>query len=161
MQIDPDRDIVVDRYLSAPPALVWRCWSEPALFCQWYAPRPWRIEEAVLDLRPGGRFFMVMAGPDAGQRFPNEGCFLEAVPERKLVFTDLMTEDYAPVAAVSPDFGAAFTAVMTFAPEGTGTRYRTLARHATAKDAGANREMGWQEGWDMTANQLEELAVTL
>lgn len=29
MQINPDRDIVVEPILKAPPALVWRYWTEP------------------------------------------------------------------------------------------------------------------------------------
>ena len=160
MQINPELDLEISRLMTAPPALVWRCWTEPDLFRQWYAPKPWIIDEVVLDTRPGGRFFMVMAGPD-GQRFPNEGSFLDVVQQQKLVFTDLMTEGYAPVAAVSPDFGPAFTAVLTFAPEGRGTRYRAVARHSTAKDAKANLDMGFQEGWGMTADQLDTLSQGL
>ena len=160
MLLNPETDLEIIRHLAAPPALVWRCWSEPDLFCQWYAPKPWRMTEAVLDLRPGGRFFTVMAGPD-GQSFPNEGSFLLAVPQQKLVFTDLMKADFAPVAAVSPDFGPAFTAVMTFEPEGSGTRYRTVARHSTAADAKANLDLGFSEGWATTADQLDTLSQGL
>ena len=157
MLLNPDTDIEVIRHLSAPPPLVWRCWTEPDLFAKWYAPKPWVIDQVVMDLRPGGRFFMVMAGTE-GQRMPNEGSFLEVVAPRRLVFTDLMTADYAPVAAVSADFGPAFTAVMTFEPHGSGTLYRSVARHASAADAGINREMGFEAGWRMTAAQLDDLS---
>ena len=160
MLLNPDTDLDVIRPLAAPPAVVWRCWTEPALFAQWYAPKPWTIAEVVMDLRPGGRFFMVMAGPD-GQRMPNEGTFLEVVAQRRLVFTDLMTEDYAPVAAVSPDFGPAFTAVMTFEPLGTGTLYRSVARHSSVKDAKINRDTGFEAGWGMTAAQLDDVSKGL
>lgn len=160
MKIDPDRDIVIERFLKAPPALVWRCWSEPELFCRWYLPKPWRVSEAVMDLRPGGRFFMATNGPDGG-RITNEGSFLEVVPEQKLVFTDLFGEDFAPLEAPDTSFGPNFTAILTFAPQGTGTLCCTVARHRTAGDAAANREMGFKEGWNMTADQLEELAGTL
>lgn len=160
MRIDPDRDIVLDRLLQAPPHLVWRCWTEPGLFCQWYLPRPWFVSEAIMDLRPGGRFFMVAAGP-GGERVSNEGSFLEVVPERKLVFTDLFGEDYAPFEAPDSSFGPNFTAVLTFAPDGTGTRHRAVARHRSAGDATANREMGFEAGWSVTTDQLEQLAVTL
>ena len=102
MLLNPDKDLEVIRHLTAPPALVWRCWTDADLFRQWYAPKPFHLDEVVMDLCPGGRFFMVMVGPE-GQRMPNEGAFLEVVPERRLVFTDLMTEGYAPVAAVSAD----------------------------------------------------------
>ena len=160
MQLNPETDIEIVRHLAAPPAVVWRCWSEPDLFRQWYAPKPWTIPEAVLDLRPGGRFYMIWAGTE-GQSFANEGAFLAAVPQQKLVFTDLMTQGFVPVPAVSPDFGPAYTAVLTFEPEGTGTLYRAVARHSTADDAKANREMGFQEGWTVTADQLDALATGL
>jgi uncharacterized protein YndB with AHSA1/START domain len=160
MKIDPQRDIVVERRMKAPPALVWRCWTDPALLCQWYMPKPWVLADAVIDLRPGGRFYLLAQGED-GQQFPNEGAVLLAEPERKLVFTDLMTMDFSPVERVSADFGPAFTAVMTFEPDGTGTRYRTIARHSTAADAKANGEIGWTEGTAVTSEQLATLAESL
>lgn len=160
MLLNPDTDIEVTRHLTGSPDLVWRCWSEPELFAKWYAPKPWIIDEVVQDLRPGGRFFMVMAGPD-GVRMPNEGSFLQVVPARRLVFTDLMTAGYAPVAAVSADFGPAFTAVITLTPEGTGTRYHTVARHGSAADATANRDMGFADGCGMTSAQLDDVSKGL
>ncbi|MEZ5887555.1 MAG: SRPBCC domain-containing protein [Paracoccaceae bacterium] len=160
MKIDPERDIVLERYLNAPPHIVWRCWSEPELFCQWYLPKPWRVVEAVLDLRPGGRFSMVTRGPD-GQGVTGEGSFLHVIPERMLVFTDLFGADFAPFETPDTSFGPNFTAVLSFEPEGVGTRHRAVARHRCAQDAVANREGGFEEGWAMTANQLDELAGTL
>jgi uncharacterized protein YndB with AHSA1/START domain len=160
MQIDPARDLVVERVLSAPPALVWRCWADPALLCRWYMPRPWTLIEAEIELRPGGRFFLLAQGPD-GRKFPNEGSILLAEPERKLVFTDLMTRDFAPVEQVSADFGPAFTAVMTFEAAGTGTRYRSIARHSSPADARTNAETGWTEGTGVTTDQLDALSQEL
>lgn len=160
MQINPDKDLVVERLLKAPPALVWRCWADPRLLCQWYMPKPWKLIEAEIELRPGGRFYLLAQSPD-GQQFPNEGSILLAEPERKLVFTDLMTQDFAPVERVSADFGPAFTAVMTFEAEGTGTRYRTIARHSSVADAKANAEGGWIEGSAVTVDQLDSLSQGL
>ena len=160
MKIDPERDIVIDRLFRAPPALVWRCWSEPELFSQWYLPRPWTLSGVVMDLRPGGQFRMVASGPE-GQGAATEGSFLEVVPERKLVFTDLFTEDYAPIEVFDDSFGPSFTAILTFAPEGNGTRHRAVARHRCAKDAVANRDGGFEEGWRVISDQLEALAATL
>lgn len=160
MNIDPARDLVVERVLKAPPALVWRCWADPQLLGQWYMPQPWKLARVEIDLRPGGRFFLLAEGPE-GQQFPNEGAILMAEPERKLVFTDLMTQDFSPVERVSADFGPAFTAVMTFEPHGDGTRYRSIARHASVADCRSNAEMGWTEGTAVTAEQLETLARKL
>lgn len=158
--IDPRRDLVLDRLLSAPPALVWRCWTEPALICKWFCPKPWFVSEAVVDLRPGGRFFTLMNGPD-GESVPNEGSFLEVQPQQKLVFTDMFEADYAPVATPQSGAGLKFAAVLTFAPEGGGTRYRAIVRHRNHEDAQAHEQMGFQDGWGAAAAQLEELARDL
>lgn len=160
MQLNPALDLEIDRLLMAPPALVWRCWTEPDLICQWFCPKPWSVSQAVVDLRAGGRFFTLMNGPD-GEVVPNEGSFLEVVPQRKLVFTDIFTADFAPVAVPQSGAGLHFAAVVTFAPEGTGTRYRAVARHRSAEDADTHRKMGFHDGWGAASVQLDDLARTL
>ena len=160
MKIDPTRDLVIERQLKAPLPRVWRCWTEPDLFRQWYAPAPFTLSAVEMELRPGGRFFMEMAGPD-GQKMPNEGSFLLVEPQSKIVFTDLMTQDFSPVEKVSDDFGPAFTAVITFAPEGGGTLYRAVARHASAREAKINLDMGFEQGWGLQAGQLEALLARM
>ena len=160
MQTNPELDLELTRLLSAPPALVWRCWTEPELICQWFCPKPWSVSEAIVDLRAGGRFFTLMNGP-AGEKVPNEGSFLEVVPQRKLVFTDIFGADYAPVAVPLSGAGLSFAAILTFAPEGSGTRYRAVVRHRSPEDAESHRKMGFHEGWGAAADQLEELARTL
>ncbi len=160
MKIDPERDIVLERVLNAPPEIVWRCWTEPEHFCKWYLPKPWYLSSAVMDLRPGGRFSMVTAGPD-GPGMTAEGSFLEVVPERKLVFTDLLGEDFSPFETPDTGFGPNFTAVLTFAPAGAGTRHVAVARHRSAKDAADNRNGGFESGWNTACDQLEDCAREL
>lgn len=160
MKIDPERDILIDRVFSAPPAMIWRCWTEPELLCGWYLPRPWFLKDAIIDLRPGGRFAL-MPGGQTEEPVIIEGSILEAVPQRKLVFTDLFGEDFAPFEVPDSRFGPNFTAVLTFAAEGTGTRQSLVARHRTAAEAAANREGGFEAGWGTISDQLEELARTL
>lgn len=160
LTLDPTRDLVLDRVLKAAPAKIWRCWTEPALLCQWFCPKPWSVSEAVIDLRAGGRFFTRMAGPD-GESVPNEGSLLEVVPERKLVFTDMFGPDFAPVDIPQSGAGLHFAAIVTFAPEGSGTRYRAVARHRTAADAKTHDDMGFQMGWGIAADQLDTLAKGL
>ena len=160
MQLNPDLDLELDRILAVPPALVWRCWTEPELICKWFCPKPWFVSEAVVDLRAGGRFFTLMNGPE-GEKAPNEGSFLEVVAPRKLVFTDMFGADYAPVAVPLSGAGLRFAAILTFDPEGNGTRYRAVVRHRSREDADTHRKMGFHEGWGVAAAQLEELAKTL
>lgn len=147
-------ELVLDRFLDAPRALVWRCWTEPELLKQWFCPAPWRVSEVVMDVRAGGRMFTVMEGPN-GERHENPGVFLEVVDGRRLVTTD------AYVDAWLPSEKPFMTAIMEFADEGAGTRYRAVARHWTAADLKAHEEMGFHEGWGKASDQLEALARTL
>ena len=160
MLINPETDLELFRSMAVPPALVWRCWTEPALICQWFCPKPWYVSEAVVDLRAGGRFFTLMNGPD-GEKVPNQGSFLEVVPHSKIVFTDMMAADYAPVAVPESGAGLSFVAILTFTATANGTDYRAVVRHRTAADAQMHRKMGFHEGWTTAAAQLEQLARTL
>src|SRR3546814_7253425 len=76
-----DRDFVLSMTLDAPRANVWRCWTEPDLLKQWFAPAPWTTPEAEMDVRPGGASRIVMRSPE-GQDMPCRGVYLEVAPKR-------------------------------------------------------------------------------
>ena len=70
---NPDtHELVLERVLDAPREKVWRCWSEPDLLKRWFAPRPWTVAHADIDLRPGGASLVTMRGPE-GQEIPCPG----------------------------------------------------------------------------------------
>lgn len=158
--IDDSRDLVLDRVLTGPPAVVWRCWTEPDLICQWFCPKPWHVSQALVDLRPGGRFFTMMNGPD-GEAVPNDGSFLQVDAPHTLVFTDIFTADYAPTATPVSGAGLNFVAIITLTPQGSGTAYRAVVRHRTAEDAETHRTMGFYQGWGAAATQLEDVSKNL
>ena len=148
------RELVLTRVIDAPREKVWRCWTEPELMKQWFAPKPWTTPAVEVDLRPGGSNLITMRGPD-GTEFPNRGVYLEVVPNEKLVFTDAFTN------AWTPSEKPFFVGVLTFEDEGGKTRYTARALHWTDEDRDAHEKMGFHEGWGQCAAQLEELAKTL
>ena len=151
---DP-RDLMLSRDIAATPAQLYRCWTEPALICQWFCPPPWTVSHAELDVRPGGRSLVMMRGPD-GQEVPNPGVYLEVVPNRRLVGTD------AFVRAWEPSAKPFMTLVLTFDDLGDGrSRYTAVARHWTLEDKQSHEAMGFHQGWGMATDQLAALAATL
>ena len=48
--------------------------------------------------------------------------------------------------------------IVTFEPEGSGTRYAARVRHWTAEALKRHEAMGFHEGWGIVAGQLAELA---
>jgi uncharacterized protein YndB with AHSA1/START domain len=153
-EADP-RDLVLTRVIEASPHALYRCWTEPALVTQWFAPRPYTTPRAEMDVRPGGATLVVMQGPD-GVEMPNPGVYLEVEPNRKLVMTDAYTEAWKP--AEKPFM----TTILTFEDLGDGrTRYTAVARHWTLEDKAAHEKMGFHEGWGICTDQLVDLARTL
>lgn len=108
----PETDLIISRVLAAPRAALWRAWTEPELLRQWWCPRPWTTEVRAFELRAGGAFHTFMQGPEGGTS-DNPGCFVEIVPQQRLVFTSMLGGGWRPQ---TPWLG--FTAAITFADEG-------------------------------------------
>lgn len=157
VEISPsnDRELVIARKLKASPAALFRCWTDPQLIPEFFCPKPWRAEVVSLDLRAGGVSQMTFHGPN-GESFPNDGVYLEVVPNRKLVFTDAFAADWRPAGKPM------FVGVITFEDAGDGeTLYVARARHWTDEATQQHVDMGFHQGWGVVAEQLEALAQRL
>jgi len=154
--MDKSRDLSVQRLIAAPLPLVWRCLSQAQHLARWWVPEPLTIEGMVLEARPGGRFAYAMVMP-GDVREPMEMMILTAEPDRRLVFTDMMTAGFVPVE--HPFMG--FAAELALTDVAGGTLYRAIARHARAEDAARHARMGFDEGWGTVAGQLDRYACDL
>ena len=150
-----DLELVIGRIMDAPRHAVWRCWTEANLLKQWHCPKPWSVAEADFDLRPGGRFNTVFAGPD-GERMENKGVWLEIVPEERLTFTDFYTEGFVPQ---GEGFMTGFVE-LSDTPDGK-TRFVWGARHRNAETVQRHLEMGMLDGWGICAAQPEDVARSI
>jgi uncharacterized protein YndB with AHSA1/START domain len=157
-----ETDLVLERVLDAPRALVWKAWTTPEHLKRWWAPRPYETPECEMDLRPGGAFYTKMTGPD-GFEEAGTGCFLEVVEGKKLVWTSALGGGYRPNELDATGCGAfPFTAIVTLEDAGEGrTRYRAVAMHANRADRDTHERMGFHDGWGTCADQLGEVAAEL
>lgn len=150
-----DRELVLTRIFNAPPAKVYKAWTDAEVLKQWFAPLPWTTPTAKLDVRAGGANEITMRSPD-GNDFPNRGIYLEVVPNERLVFTDAYTS------AWEPSEKPFMTVVLTFEDLGNNqTKYTARAMHWTAADREAHEKMGFHAGWGQCADQLASLLATI
>jgi uncharacterized protein YndB with AHSA1/START domain len=49
-----DQKFIVSRTFKAPRSLVWKAWSDPASFAQWWGPKGCKIHLAAMDFTEGG-----------------------------------------------------------------------------------------------------------
>jgi uncharacterized protein YndB with AHSA1/START domain len=152
--LDPRLDLMVERVVHVSRERAWAAWTEPDHVRQWYAPAPGVISECEIDLRPGGAFRFVPRQPD-GVENPVTCCYLEVVPQRRLVWTDALLPGYRPAPT------AFFTAVMTLEPRGDAILCRTVALHRNEADRNHHADMGFYDGWGTVLDQLGTYAPTM
>ena len=157
-RFDPNLDLTFERITDVAPEFVWAAWTEPERLMRWFTPAPWKTVACEIDLVPGGRFHTVMQSPE-GQAFPNEGCYLEVVKNRRLVWTNALAPGFRPI--LNPPAGESdfvFTAVVSMEPHGTGTRYTATVIHGDVATREKHEAMGFEHGWGLAFDQLVALA---
>lgn len=144
---DPELDLILEREVQATPQQLWDAWTIPEQLMQWFTPAPWKTVACDIDLKPGGAFNTTMQSPE-GERMENFGCFLEIIPQQRLVFTDALTAGYRP--ALEPFMSA----TVSFEPLSNGTRYTAIAKHPNQQKKKSHEDMGFHHGWSAALDQL-------
>ncbi|HEX2359191.1 MAG TPA: SRPBCC domain-containing protein [Solirubrobacterales bacterium] len=89
------RELTVTRVFDAPRELVWRAFTEPEQFAQWFGSPPFRTppETVSMDVRPGGEWEATQVNSETGKQLPFAGRFREVEEPERLVFTFEDVED--------------------------------------------------------------------
>ncbi|HEY8575229.1 MAG TPA: SRPBCC family protein [Devosia sp.] len=147
-------DLELSRVIRAPRAQVWNAWVDPTRLAQWWIPKPMLCRVLSLDVRPGGSFVTQMS--ENGEDFlPHlTGCFLDAVEQKRIVYTNSLTGGWRPA---SKGF---VTAIIDLADHPDGTLYRAVALHKSRADRETHEELGFHDGWGTVVAQLAQLVET-
>jgi uncharacterized protein YndB with AHSA1/START domain len=123
--------LVLERILPAPPAEVFRAWTEPESLRVFMCP-DWITSTTVdADVRVGGRFRIVMREGDADREHTGEYRVVE--PPSRLVFTWH--------SAITGPGGSVVT--ITLAPHAGGTRLVLVHEQLPSDDSAGKHRRGW------------------
>ncbi len=159
MAFNPELDLEIQRDVSLAPEALWQGWTDAATLVKWFCPRPWKVVECDIDLKPGGVFRTVMQSPEGNNMPEGVGTYLLVEPNRRLVWTSALGPGFRPQAAPADDeLGFVFVVDLTLAPlPGGGTRYRAVCMHQNAAAREKHEQMGFHQGWGVALDQLVEL----
>jgi len=81
--------IRITRVFDAPRERVWREWTEPEAFADWYGGPQCEVplDSVSMDVRAGGRWRLTMFAPPDRRRIDWKGEYLEVLAPERLVFT--------------------------------------------------------------------------
>jgi uncharacterized protein YndB with AHSA1/START domain len=142
-----EREIFVTRSFNAPARIVFKAWTTPELFKQWWVPKSMGMSllSCEMDARTGGKYTLVF-GQDASQATPFYGRYIEVTPHSRIVWTN----DESSNGSVT---------TVTFEEKG-GKTLLVLHELYPSKEA-FEAEHGMEDAMGETFEQLDDLLVTL
>jgi len=84
----------IERRFTAPPELIWRMWTDPEAFAQWYGPPGARVSVTQMDVRIGGRRHLSMEidTPNGPMQMWFTGEYRHVDAPTRLVYTESMSD---------------------------------------------------------------------
>ncbi len=153
----PKDAVIIERIFDAAVDFVWRMWTDPEHFQEWYGPKGFTVPVADMELCVGGKRLICMASPDGSMKMWTTGEYTEIIPNERLVYTESMTDENGNV--VSPSVmgmpeGHPTTTEVTVLLEDLGGRTKMVMMHAgiPADSGGAG---GWAQAFDKLADHIE------
>jgi uncharacterized protein YndB with AHSA1/START domain len=146
LKTEGDTHVIVTRHFAAPPDLVFRAHTDPALVQRWLlGPEGWTMPVCQLDARPGGKCRYEWKNAQ-GHGFYLTGELLEIEPPRRIVHVERM---------FLPDPTPDNHVETTFEPDGDGT---LMTMRMTLPDAATRAQMlatGMEHGMEASYVRLE------
>jgi uncharacterized protein YndB with AHSA1/START domain len=140
--------IAITRIFDAPRELVWKEWTEPERFADWFGGSESEVPltGVSMDVRPGGSWQLTMFAEPGRREIHWKGEYREVVEPERLVFTvsDQPGDAYELVIVVLTDLGDGRTE-LAFEQRGS----------MSAEQYG-RAEQGWSSFFDRVAERLAD-----
>ena len=148
--------VLVTREFAAGLSLVWDAFTTQEILDQWWAPKPWQSRTKFMDFTTGGRRFYAMVSPE-GQEHWSVQNFTSISPKTNFKYVDAFTDKDENINKELP--GSDWD--LNFVARNETTTVKITIKHKTLADLEKIIEMGFQGGFTMTLNYLENLLENL
>lgn len=131
---------------------IWENYTKVELLEKWWAPKPWKCETQKMDFREGGSWNYAMVSPENEKHFAGLN-YQEINPHRSIAVSDFFTDENGNINTDLPKLNwlIGFTGIEQ------GTKLTFNIYFNSLDDMKQILEMGFEEGFKMQLNQLEEI----
>jgi uncharacterized protein YndB with AHSA1/START domain len=138
----------LERFIPSSPEDLFALWIEPEQLARWWAPDGYEAAVHDLDVRPDGRWRIVLRGA-GGQEIAMGGVFRIVEPSRRLAFSWAWEE--------APEMHCNVTEVTaSFEPVPGGTRLVLVHQNFGSQDVRDRHLGGWSASFDRLAKLSQE-----
>ena len=148
------KTVFINREFAAEISLVWNAFTKQEILDQWWAPKPWESKTKFMNFEVGGRRFYAMVSPEGQEHWSiQEYTFISPKTNFKM-FNAFADKDENPDLPGSDwDFN--------FSEQDGITKVSITIQNESLARMERMIEMGFQGGFTMTLNYLENLLKTL
>ncbi|HXB39054.1 MAG TPA: SRPBCC domain-containing protein [Bacteroidia bacterium] len=151
------KTVFVNREFDADLSLVWDAFTKQEILDQWWAPKPWVSKTKFMNFEVGGQRFYAMVGPE-GQEHWSIQKFTSISPKTNFKMSNAFADKDENPDLPGSDWD------LNFSEQNGPDNYRVTKVSITIKNESLARmekmiEMGFQGGFTMTLNYLEQLLL--
>lgn len=144
--------VFVMKIFDAKVEELWNYFTNSELLDSWWAPKPWKCETQKMNFENGGTWNYAMVSPENEKHFAGID-YEEINPNRSIAWSDYFSDEKGikNVEFPTTNWLIGFTGVEE------GEKLTVNLHFASEKEMNTILEMGFEEGFKATLNQLEEI----
>lgn len=146
----------VMKIYDADVSKVWNYFTQSELLDQWWGPKPWKCETINQDFKEGGVWLYAMVGPN-GEKGYSRSLYGEIIEHRSFDWMSAFCDEKGNVDENAPQSNW----LMGFTGVEEGTKVTINIHYQSQEVMKKMLDMGFEEGFKMGLNQLEEILADL
>jgi uncharacterized protein YndB with AHSA1/START domain len=146
--------VFVNREFAVELSLVWDAFTKQEILDQWWAPKPWESRTKFMDFKVGGRRFYAMVGPEGQEHWAIQR-YTFISPKNNFKYLNAFADKDENPELPGSDWD------LNFSEQNGITKVSIMIKNDSLERMEKMIEMGFQGGFTMTLNYLENLLSTL
>ena len=148
------KTVFVNREFAAELPLVWDAFTKQEILDQWWAPKPWASKTKFMNFEVGGRRFYAMVSPEGQERWSVQK-YTSITPKTNFKFFNAFADENENPELPGSEWD------LNFSEKNGTTKVSIIIYNESLERMEKQIEMGFQGGFTMTLNYLEELLASL